>query len=350
MSTHLDFLRNLQRLLDEGTFVATYKYALLQSLADLAVEKQSDADGSIRIPVSEIAEKFIQYYWRQSLPYRGGEGVLLQNSGKQAAVINRVEEARERYDGNLAAAAKDRVEWRRLRASVSSVIRKMPLWKLQQVAGEQQEFLYRRDEYLSGTIRLLPDAVESLRDMYVIVSHFVKGAWIGQIQRIGYNREILGEIAGLPEFMFGSERESLEKYRQILQEYQNSHCFYCDGVVKKGDLDHFIPWSRYPIDLGHNFVFAHPKCNNQKRDFLAHVDHLSRWKDTNLSDRHILATEFKDAGLAHDAARTEQVTIWAYEQGEAAGAHVWYAGDEFVALGPEWQRVFRETDAGLSNN
>lgn len=345
MSSHLDFLRNLQRVLDEGTFVATYKYALLQSLADLSVEKQAEADGSMRIPISEIAEKFIRYYWRQSLPYRGADAVLRQNSGKQAAVVNYVAEARERYDGSLSSAAKDSAKWRQLRTSVSSVIRNMPLWKLQLVAGEQQEFLYRRDEYRSGAIRLLPDAVESFRDMYVIVSNFIKGSWIGQIQRIGYNREILGEIAGLPEFMFGTERESLEKYKRILREYQRSRCFYCGAPVKTGDLDHFIPWSRYPIDLGHNFVFAHPKCNSQKRDFLAHVDHLSRWKDTNLADRAELAAEFKDAGLAHDAARSEQVTIWAYGQGEAAGVHAWSHGDEFLKLGPEWRNVLISPDS-----
>ncbi len=29
-------------------------------------------------------------------------------------------------------------------------------------------------------------------------------------------------------------------------------------------IDHFIPWSRYPIDLGHNFVLAHAGCNSAK--------------------------------------------------------------------------------------
>ena len=34
----LKFLTNLQRLLAEGQFVATYKYALLLALADIAIE------------------------------------------------------------------------------------------------------------------------------------------------------------------------------------------------------------------------------------------------------------------------------------------------------------------------
>lgn len=35
----VEFLQNLQRLLSEGLFTATYKYALLLALADIAVEK-----------------------------------------------------------------------------------------------------------------------------------------------------------------------------------------------------------------------------------------------------------------------------------------------------------------------
>ncbi len=33
----LDFIQKLRRLMDEGSFVATYKYALLHAIADLCV-------------------------------------------------------------------------------------------------------------------------------------------------------------------------------------------------------------------------------------------------------------------------------------------------------------------------
>ena len=36
----LNFLQHLQRLFDEGEFVATYKYALLMALAELSVESE----------------------------------------------------------------------------------------------------------------------------------------------------------------------------------------------------------------------------------------------------------------------------------------------------------------------
>jgi hypothetical protein len=46
----LTFLRKLQRLLAEGDFVATYKFALLNALADLSLEREPAADGSLRVP------------------------------------------------------------------------------------------------------------------------------------------------------------------------------------------------------------------------------------------------------------------------------------------------------------
>jgi hypothetical protein len=59
------FLVNVQRLLDEGSFVATYKFALLLALADIAVESGNDTGEPFAISTKQIAEKFVQYYWRQ---------------------------------------------------------------------------------------------------------------------------------------------------------------------------------------------------------------------------------------------------------------------------------------------
>ena len=51
------FLTNLQRLLSEGSFVATYKYALLLALADLSVEHGNDDDSGLIISTTQIAQK-----------------------------------------------------------------------------------------------------------------------------------------------------------------------------------------------------------------------------------------------------------------------------------------------------
>ena len=88
----LQFLQNLQRLFEEGDFVATYKYALLMALAELSVESQQ-VDEQLELTMAAIAEKFAELYWPQTAPYASGvygsvAGILNQNKGRQTAVIN----------------------------------------------------------------------------------------------------------------------------------------------------------------------------------------------------------------------------------------------------------------------
>jgi hypothetical protein len=51
----IEFLVKIQRLFSEGSFVATYKFALLQALADLSVEKGDYSGDTLQISTSEIA-------------------------------------------------------------------------------------------------------------------------------------------------------------------------------------------------------------------------------------------------------------------------------------------------------
>ncbi len=40
-------------------------------------------------------------------------------------------------------------------------------------------------------------------------------------------------------------------------EIQEGRCFYCERRLGGAPhVDHLVPWSRYPVDLGHNFVVA----------------------------------------------------------------------------------------------
>jgi hypothetical protein len=71
----VQFLFKVQRLLSEGSFVSTYKYALLLSLADLAVERGDDTTEELCLDTLDLAEKFVDLYWRQVLPWNPeGEG------------------------------------------------------------------------------------------------------------------------------------------------------------------------------------------------------------------------------------------------------------------------------------
>jgi hypothetical protein len=349
---HIDegtFLRKLQRLLEEGDFVATYKFALLQALADLSVENEPAPDGTLSLSLDQIAEKFIEYYWRQARPFRDGLP-LRQSSGMQAMVVNRVADAHAAYEVSLAAARRDTRGWRRLVRAVSPTIRDEPLRRLQLVAGEQEQFLYRLENCQDGRVLLEAGIAGCFRSFHPFVVNMVRGCWIDHLLRIRANQALVGEHGDLSEFLFGSERKPLEEYRSVLREHQANRCFYCDGkVTGAGALDHFIPWTRYPVDLGHNFVFAHAGCNGHKRDYLAHPDHLMRWREQNLDCATVLSDQFDSLVLRHDADRSQRVAAWAYEQAEAAQARVWRAGSEFEALNAGWRVALHRTNEASIN-
>ena len=65
----LTFLRDLRRLLDEGTFTATYKYALLHAIADLCVTNGDGSGEALTFSTRELADRFIRLYWRQAAPF-----------------------------------------------------------------------------------------------------------------------------------------------------------------------------------------------------------------------------------------------------------------------------------------
>ncbi|MBD3236507.1 MAG: HNH endonuclease [Candidatus Eisenbacteria bacterium] len=338
----LRFLANIQRLLDEGIFTATYKFALLMALADLAVEKGDDSGAPLPLATEEIAEKFVAYYWRQGQPYvrLGSEvrsRVLRQNTGRQAKVISLVSDARGIYDaGSPRELAPDRRA--ALIRDVARTVETMPLWKLQVMGGEVVPFLY--ENLGRGHAIVLREGVAfCLRRFHALIRGLAQGAWVRFVRNLRGNRELLGETADLSAFLFGTERAVLSAHVPILQEIQSGLCFYCRKDLRAPEVDHFVPWSRYPVDLGHNFVLACRTCNGQKRDFLAAVPHLERWLRRNEDHRHTLEEQFEQHALAHSLGGSLQIARWAYGQVEQQRGSVWVAAERFEALGAAWRKV-----------
>jgi hypothetical protein len=310
------------------------------ALADLCVERGQDDDEPLALPTRLIAEKFVQYYWRQSMPFApqaapAQEQVLRQNVGRQAAIIRLVAEARRRYDGSVAAACRDERNWTALVSEVDAVVRVMPLWKLQTVGGERLDFLY--DNTGRGTrIVLKPGVACCFRKHYPLVADLVKGAWARYVRR--FNLPVMGTTSDLHEFLFGSERASLAVVKPILLEFQKGDCFYCRRPLREesAHVDHFIPWSRYPVDLGHNFVLAHATCNSQKSDRLACSAHLNAWAAQTERSAPELAREYDRTGVRNDFATSVRIVNWAYTQTFECRGLTWVQSDLLEPLPPGW--------------
>ncbi|MBW1683872.1 MAG: HNH endonuclease [Deltaproteobacteria bacterium] len=68
--------------------------------------------------------------------------------------------------------------------------------------------------------------------------------------------------AELEQFLFGVDRASLTAVREPLRELAEGRCFYCgDRVRTRIEVDHFIPWARYPDNGLENLVVSDPGCN-----------------------------------------------------------------------------------------
>lgn len=348
----IDFLVKIQRLLGEGRFVASYKFAQIQALADLSVERGGDSGSPLRLTASDIAEKFIQYYWRQTLPLvvpsTEDPSILKQNTGRQAAIISLISRARTKSGGSLARAQSDRKFWQRLTSEVARVVQVMPLWKLQVIGQEVDDFLYPQTGK-GPEIKLRPETVFCLRQFHTLIQDLIQGSWVRFVHSIGTNQNLLGETIDLREFLFGSEREGLGVFRKFLMDLQSGECFYCRSRLRgQGDVDHFIPWVKYPVDLGHNFVLVHPSCNRHKREYLAAEDHLHSWVARNDRSSCELSQFFDEKGIQSNLSSSMQITRWAYEQAANSGAHVWVAGDKTKPLGGYWRSWFvKDLDGGL---
>ncbi len=140
--------------------------------------------------------------------------------------------------------------------------------------------------------------------------------------------------------MEGQGRAALDVYRPILLEIQAGRCFYCRRDLSRGvEVDHFIPWSRYRTDLGHDFVLSHPACNNAKSDHIAAEEHLAAWAAQLREHASELQQRLTAAELPHDIDASIRVAQWAYEQTERAHGQVWVRKTLLRHLSPDWRQL-----------
>jgi len=187
---------------------------------------------------------------------------------------------REQHGDSITGLMNQPANWSRVMRQVSMVVQVMPLWKLQTVGKERLDLLYENADR-GRTIELHSGVAFCFRKFHALIVDLVRGAWVHYVPE--QNLDILGEATDLNDFLFGSERAVLSMARPALMKIQHGQCFYCNAALTPANtqVDHFVPWARYPVDLGHNFVLADSRCNAQKGDRLPAYDHLASWVERN---------------------------------------------------------------------
>ncbi|MCF5839460.1 HNH endonuclease [Aeromonas veronii] len=331
----LAFIAYLQRIFTEGDFVATYKCALLHGIADIAIERSSethDLTAARTITLDELATKFVELYWQHSLPYSAtGETATLlkQSSGRQAIMLTELSRLREEGVRSVTALRRHDA-WRPLLARVRRILVEGPLWRLQILGGREECHLYPHQRG-ADHICLNPGILYCLHRFYDLVVSLSRQHWLQLICDIKGNQPLIGPSVGLESFLFGSSRQALGRVGEVLRDLQGGTCFYCNKAIQgSGEVDHFIPWRRYPIDLGHNFVLAHANCNRSKRDFLAAPEHRDTWYEQNILTHGAYLSDELAPLVSVDAERSTAIATWAYQQALREHARLWRGIDLFV--------------------
>jgi hypothetical protein len=318
----LAFLDGIQRILDEGQFVATYKYALLLALVEISVEQGHDSGAPLPIHIDSIAEKFVELYWGHTRPFGGG--VLKQNTSRNIAILDVLAQLQARNP--RLSDARRTLHWQPMVGSIASVIRKMPLFRLQLLRGNYRlPFLYE-ESLQEGKIILKPGVAFCLRRFSMLIASLVRNAWLEEVRSNRANAYLVGEGESLETFLFGRDRVDVAGIRDVLWEIQSGRCFYCDTpIAGAAHVDHFVPWASYPSNLGHNLVVAHGSCNGDKSDMLADLEHLERWWLRNERDGSAMGDALAQKGMLTDLSATQGIAAWAYARAKSAGMLLWRA-------------------------
>ncbi len=337
--SQLQFLKDVQALLEDGQFAATYKFALLIALADISVESGVDDDRPLPVPLTAIAVKFVEYYWQQSVPFAGAAAseILRQNAGQQAAVIRLLAAQRLAGFDSLPKLRSDARAWAETQNSVAQIVRVMPLYRLQVVAGTLRPFLYPH-EIEGGAITLNPGVAHHLRRFHPLVTGLARNRWIATIRRIPANLYAVGQAQDLEVFLFGSAREPTRRYLEPLLDLQHGRCLYCRESLRPAaaHVDHFVPWVLHRCDAVSNLVAAHDHCNLAKKDLLAAEQHVEHWVMRNdEASRAVWSSLLQPIDPAW--ATVGRVARWAYDRAFDLGALTWVREREMQQLSERYR-------------
>ena len=288
------FAEKLLTVLGEGRFTATYKYAVLLGLMDLCLEHSSRTGAApASVTVGQLAAKVVELYWSHTAPFGQPTGrVLSQNSTGQAEILSSIQAFRDRHAPDPSATlGRARLhapaQYARLLHQIEWKLVQMPLPRLQTVGNEEDAFLYRigwndrvsRREFANPgfdrTIRFIGAAGDHLVRLSGLLRPLVQREWSRLVGR--FNPDLVPE-SGLEEFLFGTDRSPTGPIRDDLRTLDEDRCFYCGRRLRDDwEVDHFVPWARYPDNGIENLVSADRGCNGAKCDHLAAADHVEGW-------------------------------------------------------------------------
>ena len=353
----IGFAEKVLELLEEGRYTATYKYAVLLALIDVCLERtQASGAPPDSVTTRQLADKVLEIYWPHTLPFavHAPAAVLRQNTTRQAEIVSAITRFRERHarDPSVPRWESRRAfpeAYERLARLVEWKLIEMPLPRLQIMGRSQRPFIYeicwdqdieQREvsRYQAGEpsnfdnrVLLKPGVGEYLLQLAGLLRPLIQRRWAAMVALLNRLEESQLEL-----FLFGADRTQTARIRAGLWEIQKRRCFYCDTRIQEpaqSQVDHFVPWSRYPDDGLDNLVVADTRCNAFKTSSLAATEHLVQWARRFAEDSSAyvqLDDLAQRAAWDRHAVRSLSVARAIYLR-LPDDARLWVRGREFIA-------------------
>lgn len=279
-----DHMDMFMRILDRGAKDGTYKFALARALIELCSERGAGPPKQYVIPYRKLAERFLQYYWRQECVFH-----IRQNfQGKpEARAIKPIRDkwgSKSIRDDFDRLDAKDREEvcgqilrdvFGSARSRKGIVVPRFQRIKVGPCTEEIQMF-YKWDDD-KGQITVRGVACDFFRSHRQILQSAVTHKWAKYLEKTnGGLPSLIAKIecvGGLP----ARNPARMKRAKQIM--YRDGvECFYCRCRLDRRamQLDHVIPWSFIFDDPLWNLVPACAACNSRKCNALPGADAYER--------------------------------------------------------------------------
>lgn len=344
--------RQVEMILRHGKKSTTYKYALLKALIDFTIEHPSEAavNGFHHIPAVYVAKKFLRYYWplwKHGIPQSNRSTMALTSYFEEFS-----EDVRELEEGYAPDSPEsvlnilERIEtapdlptpYARLLQKIRRKLVDQPLRKVRKVRGELAQLftVYHEDfsliDYASeealdeGRNYIRPSGsvenylqLEDEEPLYILISHRVFEElvelrfWVDSIITKHWSIECQNYLddGAFPYGTFFSslsrdfgERDSLIPYRKFYEE-RGFDNFYTGENLNRGlHVDHFLPWSRLPVNRFWNLVPTTGTINSKKSDRLIRL--TDEIREDRLRDHVRRCLEEPSELIEHDLRATYQ--------------------------------------------
>ncbi len=289
-------------ILDRGRRTATYKLATLMALIEHCIENLPEQpEDVLDVPLSELAHRVLEIYWRQVRPFDGQE--LRQSTQPRARILAATNELRDATSVGRPGRSLDTAKllapeayWRAIN-DIMLCLAQQPLHRLQKLPGSTtgDPFLYD-DAFLhdhvtratlrehTDSIQLKPGVAQGLARLAGLLKPALEIMWVDDVRRMNkFLDEKVPDVAG---HLFGRERTALDSVRKSFKDAFGPHCFYCGTHLPSNNpIDHVLPWSLVGIDGLANLVLACAPCNGDKSAALPAISIIER---VIRRERHVL--------------------------------------------------------------